>query len=361
MNNIQEDIFQIALVNHRPADSHYFDWQNFSAERVVRSEDLPPYLIFGNQDKDAFCLTADGWSALWCDKSRQNRILLTWNRKTGRFTVNQTWRGIEGSSEEVASTESLNTVLSSLYSKGFPVSWDTEAKDHFEKLYQLSWVKSPEELPIYFGVPDGVFYSIIFPVMVKNIRNAKKILEDVAKEPDLDYGFFATACMLDQKVLYKVGQAPEWTQDVAQVLTQSLGETGLMPLEIPELQEDGLSRAVKLERSVMTVVVSVPFGRLEDMLSRLAETPMPILSRQEPPHRRETLPIVVPVNISEDGRALRIDDQEQGISSIYQFLEEKSLGELLQLDADRQIQALEELSDQLVEQLISATKQAGIK
>lgn len=355
---INESSFQIALVNHRPSEKHSFDWLGFSPAAVTKPQDLPYYLVFGAIDEEAFRLTDEGWSAAWANPQTKSRILLTWNRKTERYTVSQTWHGVEGSVSDAPADTPLNDVLAGLYIKSFPPAWEEEAKVHFEKQYQTSWIKTPSDLSLYFGVPDGVFYTIVLPVMVKNIRNAKKILEDLDRISPIDYGFFATACLLDQRVYYEIGRAPEWTSDVAQVLTQSLGETGLLPLEIPKYEEENGIRSIRLDRSVMALCISVPFGQLEDMLARLAESPIPVLTKAEPPHRRETLPIIVPVNIGEDARALRIEDEDQGIETIYQFLPMKPLGELLSLDCESQIDELEKMSDSMIQQIMEATAAA---
>jgi hypothetical protein len=355
MDQQEENFFQIALVNHRPAEDRTFDWGSFQSSAVKKASDLPAYLIAGPRQDDAFVRSSEGWYAKWDGGKTGGTLNVTWTQAAKKYLVEQKWLDAKPVVAEVDFQEPFFQAVSSVYAKGFPEGWDEKAKDYFESKYQVSWIQTPSELPLYFGAPDGVFYAVSFPVMIKNLRNAQHILENIAKDPALQYGFFVTAAMTDQTVYYTVGVAPEWTADIAQCLTQSLGETGLLPLEIPSLEETGGVQYVKLERSVMMVRVCVPFTQLDDMLSRLAETPMPIYKTDDNPYRRETLPIITPVNIAETGQSIRVIDSAQGVTSIYGFLPDQPLDALLKEGSEGKIAKLEQLSDQMIQQVLEAT------
>ena len=66
--------------------------------------------------------------------------------------------------------------------------------------------------------------------MIKNLRHAQSILKSIA-EKSPSYGFYAIANLMEQDVYYEIGKAPDWTSDIALCMTQSIGETGLIPPE----------------------------------------------------------------------------------------------------------------------------------
>lgn len=162
--------------------------------------------------------------------------MLNWNSKTHKYTASQVWDGEEGSATQQDDTTPLIQVFAMLYEDGFPKNWDAKAKEQFEGKYYLTWLEGNERLPTYFAAPDGVFRVISFPVMIKNLRHARTILEHISAETP-NYGFFATATLMQQDVYYKLGTAPDWTRDIAMCMTQSIGETGLIPQDIPRTEE----------------------------------------------------------------------------------------------------------------------------
>lgn len=345
------EIFQIALVNHPAPARNKFNWGAFKPEAVKSPADLPPYMIFGPINDGIFLLNEDGWRAEWSDKDQKAKVAVTWGRKTKRYTATQVWEGEEGSATEQPDSTPLIQVFAMLYEDGFPAMWDQLAKKRAEEKYHLTWLVGDKRLPTYFAAPDGIFRVITFPIMVKNIRNAKSILEKVAAE-DLPYGFFATANLMEQQIDYEVGKAPDWTGDLAMCMTQSIGETGLIPTAVPSPQEIDGKQYIRLERDVMMLNISVPFSHIFDMLKRLSETPMPIIPVNEPPMRRETLPVIIPQGLSEKLSSFTLDDTQQGIRVVYSYpVQEAALDDLLKLNSEDQISRLEKFSDAMLDQL----------
>ena len=239
------DLFEIAIINSKPCTGELFNWAAFKASEVKEKKDLPPYLIFGPLDEGTLVINEDGWFAQWKDAEQKAKVTVNWRKDTKMYSVSQVWMGIEGSAVEASDDQPFPQVLASLYEDGFPKDWEQKAKEYFESKYRISWLNSPDDLPCTFGLPNGTFRVLEFPILIKNIRNAQHILMHLSEE-HLPYGFFAVAQLTAQKVFYEVGKAPDWTNDIGLVLTQSIGETGLIPTDIPQrekIDEKDLQRA----------------------------------------------------------------------------------------------------------------------
>lgn len=291
-----DDLFEIAIINSKPCTGELFNWAAFKASEVKEKKDLPPYLIFGPLDEGILVINEDGWFAQWKDAEQK-------------------------------------------------------AKEYFESKYRISWLSSPENLPCTFGLPNGTFRVLEFPILIKNIRNAQRILMHLSEE-NLPYGFFAVAQLTAQKVFYEVGKAPDWTNDIGLVLTQSIGETGLIPTDIPQREKiDGKDYNV-LSRQVVMLQISIPFAGLSFTLKKLAETPMPIVTTQEMPLRRELTPVILPVNLDEVTDSFTVSDQEQGIKVVTGLMKtQRPFAELLGKDSQKQIEELEKFSDEMLDKL----------
>lgn len=350
--------FQIALINHKPEGRERFSWDSFKPGSVKSPKDLPSYMIFGPLEEGTLLITEDGWSANWTDALQKARVNVSWNKKTGMYTASQFWQGEEGSSLELEQSKPLIEVFARLYLDGFPKNWEKKAQELAQKKYQLTWLETPDNLPFVFAAPDGGFRSISFPVMVKNVENAKKILERMAKE-HIPYGFYSTATLMQQDIFYEIGQAPEWTTDIAACMTQSIGETGLIPSDIPKQEEIDGKRYIHLTRDVMMMNIFVPFGRIFDMFERLSETPMPILTMEDMPLRREQLPVVIPQGLDQSLSSFTVIDPVQGIRVTDTYIAtEIPLDDLLKENSEEQIRKLEEFSEGLIDKLASDAEES---
>ena len=230
------ELFQIALVNAPSPSKNAFNWGAFKPEAVKSPADLPPYLVFGPLNEGTFLLTPEGWRAEWSDAQQKAKITLNWGANTHRYTATQVWEGEEGSATEQPDTTPLIQVFAMLYENGLPSMWDQLAKKKAEEMYHLTWLVGDKRLPTYFAAPDGIFRVISFPVMIKNLRHAQSILKSIA-EKNPSYGFYAIANLMEQDVYYEIGKAPDWTSDIALCMTQSIGETGLIPLSLIHISE----------------------------------------------------------------------------------------------------------------------------
>ena len=79
---------------------------------------------------------------------------------------------------------------------------------------------------------------------------------------------------MEQDVYYEIGKAPDWTSDIALCMTQSIGETGLIPSGVPSSETIEGKEYIHLERDVMMLNISVPFAHIFEMLKDLSETPI---------------------------------------------------------------------------------------
>lgn len=345
--------FQIALLNHKPEGRERFAWESFKPGQVKGPRDLPSYMIFGPLDEGTLLITEGGWSANWSDAEQKARVNVAWNKKTGMYTASQFWQGEEGSAVEVEQSKSLIEVFATLYWDGFPKNWDKKASQMAQKNYQLTWLESPQNLPMVVAAPDGVFRSISFPVMIKNIDNARVILEGIAKD-GVPYGFFATATLMQQDIYYEEGVAPEWTSDVIACMSQSIGETGLVPGDVAKREEIEDKSYIYLTRFVMMLNVFVPFGHIFDMLKRIAATPMPVLKITDTPLRREQLAVVIPQGLDKVLSSFTVIDPIQGIKVTDSYIAPVvPLDDLLKENRVKQIKKLEEYSDSLINDLLA--------
>lgn len=98
--------------------------------------------------------------------------------------------------------------------------------------------------------------------------------------------------------------------------------------------------------------ISIPFAGLSFMLKKLAETPMPIVTTQEMPLRRELTPVILPVNLDEVTDSFTVSDQEQGIKVVTGLMKtQRPFAELLGKDSQKQIEELEKFSDEMLDKL----------
>lgn len=355
------ELFQIALVNAPSPSKNAFNWGAFKPEAVKSPADLPPYLVFGPLNEGTFLLTPEGWRAEWSDAQQKAKITLNWGANTHRYTATQVWEGEEGSATEQPDTTPLIQVFAMLYENGLPSMWDQLAKKKAEEMYHLTWLVGDKRLPTYFAAPDGIFRVISFLVMIKNLRHAQSILKSIA-EKNPSYGFYAIANLMEQDVYYEIGKAPDWTSDIALCMTQSIGETGLIPSGVPSSETIEGKEYIHLERDVMMLNISVPFAHIFEMLKDLSETPMPILPAYEAPMRRETLPVILPQGLSERLNSFTLDDTIQGIRVQYSYpVQEASLDDLLKLDSADQIDRLEKFSDHMLDQLTADVQKESEK
>ncbi len=355
-----QDLFEIAVINSRPKNDRSFDWLGFDPKNVKDKDDLPPYLVFGPLDLGTLVINGEGWYAQWTNPKQKAKIVINWRRDTGVYTLSQIWLGEEGSACEESDKNSFPQVIASLYKDGFPANWDEKAKVYFEKKYQISWLSASDTQPCYFGLPDGVFRVLCFPVMIKNIRHAQQILAHISEE-GLKYGFFALAQLTPQKIYYEVGVAPDWTRDAGLLLTQSIGETGLIPSELPTNETVHGKEYVALSREVMMLQVNIPFADLEDMLERLEATPMPIEKTDQVPLRRDLVPVVVPQSMSEVTQSFTVQDPEQGINVVTACMKlENPFDVLIRKNSARQLEELEKFSDDMLDKLEKATSEEQV-
>lgn len=214
----------------------------------------------------------------------------------------------------------LNKAIAEGLYMQFPRAWDRAAKLQLESTYQTTIVEQPENSYAFFGIPDGAFRTIAFPIAVHNLRQVRQWIQDIVKESPLTYPITVEAKLVFQAVNYLEGKAPAWTSHGAVTFNQSVAETGLAPQGLPIREEanDG-SAAWTLRRHIYFLFIGLPFAGLTYFLSRMVSANGPVRTILDPDIRFELRPIVIPAGFEIQTESLVIWDKARTTRSFLQF------------------------------------------
>jgi hypothetical protein len=297
-----------------------FPWRDWDPELVHTSRDLPPYLILGSLARRSFRRSARGWSARWQGTETDTRFHVAYDVDARRWRVRQTWCGVDGGFSDFRALTPLDKVIAQALNNQFPWTWDRAAKASLEASYQLTLIEQPANTCALFGIPDGAFRTIAFPVAVGSLRAIGQWIQDSIARHAPDYPVTAEARLVFQAVNYLEAKAPAWTARAGEVFLQSVVETGLAPCGLPvrEVADDG-SAAWTLRREVYFVFINLPFAGLTDFLARMAAPDGPIRAASDPDLRFELRPVVMPAMFEAQAQGLAVSDQGRTTRSFLQF------------------------------------------
>ena len=318
----------ISLLRYAPKRSHH-SWKDWSPELVRSASDLPQYLVLGSIDPSIFHLSPEGWFARWQGTEDDTHFDVTYKASEKRWEVQQTWRGIDGGLSRYPAKIPLDKLIAQTLYMQFPSLWDRAAKSRLEKDYQLTLIEQPENGYNLFGLPDGAFRTIFFPVSVRNLRPVQEWIRSIINESPLTYPISIEAKLIFQVINYLEGKAPEWTSQEGTVFLNSIEETGLAPQAFPvrEVAKDG-SAAWTLRRDIYFLCISLPFAGLTDFLSRMSSENGPVRTTSDPIFRFELCPVIIPAGFEIHAESLALWDRDRTTRSFLQFTrpgEEKSV------------------------------------
>ena len=267
-----------------------------------------------------FELSVDGWSARWQGAEDDTHFDVAYKAATGRWEIRQTWRGLDGGFCLFPARMPLDQVITQALYRQFPSSWDSAAKSQLESAYQLTVIEQSENAHAFFGIPDGAFRTIAFPIAVRNLRIVRQWLQGIVDESPLTYPVIAEAKLVFQALNFLEGKAPAWTSQEAVAFRQSVAETGLVPNGFPvrEVANDG-SVAWTLRREIYFLFIGLPFVGVPDFLSRMASANGPIRMAANPDLRFELRPIVIPAAFEWQTESMALWDKARTTRSFLQF------------------------------------------
>jgi len=358
----------ISLFRYVP-DRVQFAWREWSPAIVRSAADLPQYLILGSLDPSTFEQSAGGWSARWQGTEIDTHFDVAYRADSGRWEIGQTWCGLNGGFGLFPVKVSLEKVISEgLYSR-FPGNWDAESKSQLETKYQMTVVEQPKDFYSIFGIPDGAFRTIIFPVAVHNLGAVRDWIRVLVERSPLAYPVTVDARLVFQAINYVDGKAPEWTTQPAAVFNHSVIETGLLPQAFPVREEakDG-SAAWTLRREIYFLSIGVPFAGLTDFLERIAIANGPVRRTSDPEFRFELRPVVIPAGYEIQIESLATLDDKRATRSFLTFPRlggmPASVEEVLsaEMNSSETLAKAENISQALVaevERIFNSVKQGG--
>lgn len=309
----------IPLMRYTPSRNN-FSFKDWKPQSVKTVDDLPPYLILGLIDRQSFRFDSEGWSAQWQGTERDTQFEVNYKAAAGRWEIRQTWCGLDGGYSVYPVTVPLDKVIGQALNTKFPGNWEREAKKRIEQDYQIHVVEQPENLYAFFGIPDGAFRTIAFPVSVRNLRPLVQWLAAVDRELGLPFPVNAEAKLLLQVVNYVEGKAPQWTTQAPINFNQSVKEIALVPYGLPvrEAAEDGTA-AWTLRRNAYFVFVNVPFAGLTDFLEQMSNSTGPVRRTSDPTLRVELRPVVFPAGFEVQAESVTVWDGERTTRSYIKF------------------------------------------
>ena len=308
--NRQSDLPELVpLLRYAPERSHH-SWKVWGPELVLSISDLPQYLVLGGIDFSQFQLSSDGWFARWQGNEDDTYFDVTYKAKEKRWEVQQTWCGIDGGLSRYPANIPLDKLIAQALYMQFPSSWDRSAKTRLEKDYQLTLIEQHQNGYNLFGLPDGAFRTIVFPISVRNLRRVREWIQSIITDSPLTYPISVEAKLFHQVINYLERKAPEWTSQTGVAFLNSLEETGLAPHDFPvrEVAKDG-SAAWTLRRDVYFICIGLPFAGLVDFLSRMSSENGPVCTTYDPSFRFELYPIIIPAGFEIQTESLAVWDK----------------------------------------------------
>ncbi len=297
-----------------------FSWREFNPALVRSASDIPQYLILGDLDHSTFKPTSKGWSARWQGNESATHFDVTYKAESEQWKISQTWCGLDGGFGIFPAAMPLNKAIAEGLYMQFPRAWDRAAKLQLESTYQITIVEQAKNTYAFFGIPDGAFRTIAFPIAVHNLRPVRQWIRDIVNESPLTYPITVEAKLVFQALNYLEGKAPAWTSQGATTFNQSVAETGLAPQALPVREEanDG-SAAWTLRRQIYFLFIGLPFAGLTDFLSRMVSANGPVRTILDPDFRFGLRPIVFPAGFETQAESLAIWDKARTTRSFLQF------------------------------------------
>jgi hypothetical protein len=309
----------VPLIRFAP-DRTPFSWRELNPALVRTATDIPQYLVLGNLDPSTFDLSNVGWSARWQGNESDTHFDVTYKAETKQWEIRQTWCGLDGGFSIFPAAMPLDKVIAEGLYMQFPRTWDSASKLQLESTYQITIVEQPENAYAFFGIPDGAFRTIAFPIAVRNLHPVRQWIQDIVDESPLTYPITVEAKLVFQALNYLEGKAPAWTSQGAVMFNHSVAETGLAPQGLPVREEgnDG-SAAWTLRREIYFLFIGLPFAGLTDFLRRMVTANGPIRTIADPDFRFELRPIVIPAGFELQTASLALWDKARTTRSFLQF------------------------------------------
>jgi len=297
-----------------------FSWRDLNPALVRSASNIPQYLVLGDLDPSTFELSNAGWSARWQGNESDTHFDVTYKAKTKQWHIRQTWCGLDGGFSIFPAAMPLDKVIAEGVYMQFPRTWDSGAKLQLESTYQITIIEQPENAYAFFGIPDGAFRTIAFPIAVRNLRPMRQWIQDIVAESPLTYPITVEAKLIFQALNYLEGKAPDWTSQRAVMFNHSVAETGLAPQGLPVREEanDG-SAAWTLRREIYFLFIGLPFAGVTDFLSRMVSANGPIRTFADPDFRFELRPVVIPAGFELQTESLALWDKARTTRSSLQF------------------------------------------
>lgn len=364
--NQQSELSEVVpLLRYAPRRSNH-TWKPWDPARVRSAADLPQYLVLGGIDPTTFQLSSEGWFARWQGTEHDTHLDVAYKAKQSRWEVQQTWCGIGGGLSRYPSHIPLDKLIAQTLYMQFPSSWDRAAKSQLEIDYQLTLIEQSQNGYNFFGLPDGAFRTIMFPISVGNIRPVRRWIRNIIDEAPPQYPISVEARLTFQVINYLEGKAPEWTTQEGITFLHSIEETGLVPLAFPvrEVAKDG-SAAWTLRRDVYFLCISLPFAGLTDFLRRMLSENGPVRTTTDPSFRFELRPIVIPAGFEIQTESIAIWDEDRTTRSFLQFARSQGVKNVRSVEdviesekaAEEILGKVEKISAQVVESVSQIFKQ----
>jgi hypothetical protein len=297
-----------------------FSWRDWNPSRVRSVGDLPPYLILGNLDPSTFDRTGSGWSARWQGTEDDTHFDVDYRATTDHYEVRQTWRGVDGGFAFYQTRVPLDKIIGQAMNWEFPRAWDRAAKAHVESGYQVSVVDPTRGSRSIFGIPDGAFRTIVFPLAVRDLRPTLASIRKMVESSPLAYPLMVEAKLVDQVVDYLEGKAPEWTTRDAATFARSTADTGLAPQGFPaHATFRDRTAAWTLRRKAYFMFIRLPFAGLTDFLARAVDAKGPVRATSDPHLRFELRPLIVPALFEMRPSSVAIMDSARTTRSFIHF------------------------------------------
>jgi hypothetical protein len=355
----------VPLLRYAPSRSNH-TWKDWEPALVRSVSDLPQYLVLGSIDPTTFQLSSEGWFARWQGTENDTHLEVAYKAKQRRWEVQQTWCGIDGGLSRYPSQIPLDKLIAQTLYMQFPTSWDRAAKSRLENDYQLTLIEQSQNGYNLFGLPDGAFRTIIFPISVGNIRPVKRWIQNIINEAPPQYPISVEARLTFQVVNYLEGKAPEWTTQEGVTFLHSIEETGLVPHGFPvrEVAKDG-SAAWTLRRDVYFLCIGLPFAGLTDFLRRMSSENGPVRTTSDPNFRFELRPIIFPAGFEIQTESIAIWDEDRTTRSFLQFTRSQGAKNVRTVEdviesekaAEEILEKVEKISAQVVESVSQIFKQ----
>jgi hypothetical protein len=236
---------------------------------VCSASNVPGRLFIGTLEPSRFTLTPDGWTVRYAGSAPDTYVDVCYARSSNQLSAAQVWRGVPGPC--TCTGDDRWEALCKGYLFGLPADWEELLRKRLGDGLNVHYMPETSGTFRYVFFPDGIFYSVVCPVRLADLRTAVRVVRAIDADPCVMGCVMARLELTVSAVNYLEGSSSEVPSDPVAAWIQAWRRDGLMPVELPlwETRPSDGSRALTVRRLHYNLVLGCAFADLELVLEHL--------------------------------------------------------------------------------------------